>query len=365
MKVLIVNSVCGIRSTGRICVNLADLLEKEGHQVKIAYGRAYIPEECYKYAVRIDGKLGVHASVAHTRLTDKHGFANKRATKKFLAWAEAYDPDLLWLHNLHGYYINVEMLFAWIKSRPRMKVNWTLHDCWAFTGHCSHFTYAGCDQWKSQCKKCPQTSQYPFAYRDNCKNNFDRKKTAFSGVKNMTLITPSYWLADLTRKSFLGQYPVEVQRNKIDTSIFKPTESDFRQRHHLQDKSIILGVANTWNDKKGFSDFIKLAGMISPNEHIVLVGVPKRQIRHLPENILVINYTDSTRSLAEIYTAADVFVNLTYEDNYPTVNLEAQACGTPCLTYRTGGSVESVPPDHVVDVGDVIEMYKKIKHVLS
>jgi len=355
-----INSVCGIRSTGRICTDLATEFERDGHTVKIAYGREGVPEKYQGYAVRIGSDADVRISAVHTRLTDKHGFANKRATKKFLAWAEAYDPDLLWLHNLHGYYINVEMLFAWIKSRPRMQVRWTLHDCWAFTGHCTHFTYAGCDQWKSRCVKCSETREYPAAYKDNCQQNYQRKKAAFTGVANMTLITPSYWLADLAQKSFLGAYPVEVRHNTIDTSVFKPTESNFRQQYHLEGKKIILGVASGWNDKKGLGDFAKLAGILSEDECIVLVGVTEAQKKQLPPAILSITRTDSTRRLAEIYTASDVFVNLTYEDTYPTVNLEAQACGTPCLTYRTGGSVESVPPENVVDVGDLEGMYKLI-----
>lgn len=354
MKILMINSVCGIRSTGRICTDLAKDFEKEGHNVKIAYGRERVPNAFQKYAVRIGTDLGNKISAVHTRITDRHGFANKRATKKFLEWAEEYDPDFLWLHNLHGYYINVEMLFAWIKKRPDMQVKWTLHDCWAFTGHCSYFAFEGCEKWRQECHDCPQKGRYPKALLfDGSRTNYQRKKNAFTGVKNMALITPSQWLAGLVRNSFLAEYPVEVVYNTIDTSVFKPTPSDFRKRYNLENKKIILGVASIWDERKGFDDFLKLSKMIDEKHQIVLVGLNDKQIKSLPRNVIGIKRTNSTQELAEIYTAADVFVNLTYEDNYPTVNLEAKSCGTPVITYHTGGSIESVSEDCVVPQGDL------------
>lgn len=369
MKILQINSVCGIRSTGRICTDIAEALTSQGHEVKIAYGREHVPAKYEKYAIRIGSDFENKLSAIHTRLTDKHAFANKRATQKFLSWAEAYSPDVLWLHNLHGYYIHVGMLFDWIKTRPQMQVKWTLHDCWAFTGHCTHFELIGCDQWQTHCTTCSQTKMYPACFLcGNCKDNFERKKAAFTGVKKMQLITPSRWLANLTRQSFLNEYPVEVIPNTIDQNVFKPTEGDFRRRLALEQKVIVLGVASVWDDRKGLHDFIKLSDMLDDRYTIVLIGLTKKQIKNLPARIVGIERTNSTTELAEIYTAADVFLNLTYEDNFPTVNLEAQACGTPCFTYRTGGSVESVPPENVVAQGDLValreklhELYTKIK----
>ena len=296
-----------------------------------------------------------------TRLFDTHGFGSKHATKEFLKWAEEYKPNLLWLHNLHGYYINVEMLFAWIKKHPEMQVKWTLHDCWAFTGHCSYFTMVKCEQWKSHCSYCSQLRRYPACFvMSSVNKNFERKRKAFTGVKNMTLITPSKWLADLTRQSFLKEYPVEVHYNTIDTNIFKPTPSDFRERYGLQDKFIVLGVANVWEDRKGLFDFYKLAKKLDDRCVIVLIGLSKEQIVNSPSNIIGIQRTNSPQELAKIYTAADVFFNPTYEDNYPTVNLEASACGAQVLTYRTGGSPESVPASNVFEVGDVLSVSKRI-----
>ena len=360
MKVLIINSVCGIRSTGRICTDLAKKFEQQEHMVKIAYGRESVPEEYQKYAIRIGNNMDNKLSAVHTRLTDMHGFANVRATREFLKWVECYNPDLIWLHNLHGYYINVEMLFDWIKLHPDTKVKWTLHDCWAFTGHCSHFTMVKCEQWKTKCLGCAQKRRYPTSLLiDSCKYNFERKKATFTGVKNMTLITPSKWLANLVKQSFLNEYPIEVVYNTVDTDVFKPTTSNFRERFGLQNRKIILGVASAWGERKGLADFIKLSKMLDDRYVIVLVGLTEKQIRGIPKKIISIARTNSSKELAEIYTVADVFFNPTYEDNYPTVNLEAQACGTPVVTYRTGGSVESVPENNVIDVGD-LEMFVKI-----
>ena len=366
MKILFINSVCGIGSTGRICTDLAQKYESEGNEVKIAYGRSgTVPEQYQKYAVRIGSDMDCKLHAIQTRLFDTHGFGSKKATAKFLQWAETYHPDLLWLHNIHGYYINVEMLFTWIKKHPEMQVKWTLHDCWAFTGHCSHFTAVKCEQWKSRCSYCSQLRRYPKCYAmSNVGRNFDRKKAAFTGVSNMELIVPSHWLEGLVKQSFLKEYPVEVVYNTIDTNVFKPTPSDFRERYGLQNKKIVLGVASVWEERKGLNDFIKLAQMLDDNYAIVLVGLTEKQIKQMPKKILGIKRTNSTRELAAIYTAADVFVNLTYEDNYPTVNLEAQACGTPVVTYDTGGCRETIQTDasSVIDVGNVNQLIKCISN---
>lgn len=362
MKALFINAVCGIRSTGRICTDLARELEAQGYEVKIAYSRETVPEQYQKYAVRIGNKLDVYWHALMTRLFDDRGYWSRIATKKFLKWADEYNPDLLWLHNIHDYVINLDMLFDWIKSRPNMQVKWTQHDCWAFTGHCPHFTVAKCEQWKTHCSSCPQRTRFPHdSLINRCSRNYDRKKKAFCGVQNMTLIAPSKWLADLTRESFLKEYKVEVVNNKIDLSVFKPTPSDFKEKYGLSVKHIVLGVSSVWTKEKGYYDFITLRTLLDDSVAIVLVGLKKKQLKKLPRGIIGIRRTNCARELAEIYTTADVFLNLTYEDTYPTVNLEAQACGTPCITYRTGGSPESVPKDNVVDVGDIDGVIKKVQ----
>lgn len=352
MRILLINAVCGIGSTGKICGALAQEYEKQGHTAKIAFGRdGFVPEQFQKYAVRIGGDLDVRLHGLLTRLTDRHGFGSTAATKAFLAWADDYNPDVLWLHNIHGYYINIELLFGWIKSRPDMQVEWTLHDCWTFTGHCAYFDFAGCDRWKTGCHNCPQKSSYPAtALLDSCAYNYKKKRELFTGVPNMTLITPSQWLADLVKESFLKEYPVEVRYNTINTEVFKPTPGDFRERHSLQDKKMILGVASIWEKRKGLDDFIKLAGMLDDSYRIVLVGLTTEQAKQMPANIIAIPRTNSPQELAQIYTAADVFFNPTYEDNYPTVNLEAQACGTRVITYNTGGCRETLTHNNSISI---------------
>ena len=217
MNILWINAVCGTGSTGKICVAQAQQMEQQGHIVRIAYGRdGFVPEQYQKYGVRIGSDLGVRSHGVFTRLTDRHGFASRAATRAFLKWADTFDPQLLWLHNLHGYYINIEMLFHWIKSRPNMQVKWTLHDCWSFTGHCSHFDFIGCQKWKTGCCDCPQKGEYPASVLlDASRNNYGKKKELFTGVPNMTIITPSKWLAGLVKDSFLGGYSVEVEYNTV------------------------------------------------------------------------------------------------------------------------------------------------------
>lgn len=365
MKVLLINSVCGIGSTGKICAAIAERFAQEGHEVKIAYGRdGTVPEKYQHFAVRIGSELGVRIHAVRTRLLDDHGFASEIATRKFLNWAEEYKPDLLWLHNLHGYYLNVEMLFDWIKGHPDMQVKWTLHDCWSFTGHCAHFVVAKCEAWKRGCVNCPEKCYYPASIGlDNSKNNFLRKKKAFTGVPNMTLIVPSQWLAGLVKESFLQEYPVEVHYNTIDTNIFKPTQSTFREKYGLEGKTVILGVASVWTERKGLADFLKLRQLLDDRYAIVLVGLNQQQIGELPDNVIGISRTHNAAELAEIYTAADVLFNPTYEDTYPTVNLEAEACGTRVITYNTGGCAETIkrPDSMVIPVGG----YEKLPQILN
>ena len=355
MKVLLINSVCGIGSTGKIVGALAEEYAAQGHEAVIAYGRdGNVPERYQPYAHRIGSDAHVKASALRSRLLDDHGFANRAATRDFLKWAEGYDPDLLWLHNIHGYYIHVGMLFDWIKSRPHMQVKWTLHDCWAFTGHCAYFTMAGCTRWQSGCGDCPQKNTYPASMLlDRSRANFDRKRLAFTGVPNMTLITPSRWLAGLVQQSFLSEYPVEVCYNTIDREVIRPTPGDFRSRYGLEDKKLILGVASVWEKRKGMEDFLKLRTLLDERYAIVLVGVSEQQRQTLPDGILGITRTHDVRELAEIYTAADVLFNPTYEDNYPTVNLEAESCGTRVITYHTGGCAETIqrPDSLAIPVG--------------
>lgn len=364
MKVLMINSVCGVGSTGRICTDIADMLLSQGHECKIAYGRGEVPEKYRDISVRIDSTFKVYCNVLKSRLFDNEGFNAVGATKKLVRWIKEYDPDVIHLHNIHGYYLNVKILFDYLKTSGK-KIIWTLHDCWAFTGHCTHFQVPHCDKWRTECGKCIRVKDYPKALISHAKRNYKRKKQTFCGVPNLTIVTPSKWLAGVVGQSFLSEYQTVVINNGIDLSVFKPTESDFRERFGLTDKKIILGVAGVWTEKKGFNDFLELAKLIDDRYRIVLVGVNDKQLKMLPSNVIGIKRTNNVKELAEIYTAADVLFNPTYEDNYPTVNLEAQACGTPVITYPTGGSVESVPSENVVNsVNKFYELLRSSKELV-
>lgn len=350
MNILLINSVCGIRSTGRICGELAQLFEEHGHECRIAYGRMdEVPDAYLKYAVRIGSDMDVKLHGIQSMLLDHHGAGSAKATRRFLRWAEEYDPDMVWMHNIHGYYLNIKLLFEWLKSRPRMKVFWTLHDCWSFTGHCAHFDYVGCDRWKNGCHDCPQKKEYPKSlFLDRSKRNWEEKKALFTSLKSqvseglpdsrrreqLQLFTPSEWLAQVVRQSYMGVYPVQAMPNGIDVEVFHPVGSDLRDQYGLQEKKIALGAATTWYERKGYGVFLELAKLLDESWRIVLIGVNEQQKKELPDNVLGIPRTNSTEELAKWYTAADVFLNPSFEETMGLTTVEALACGTPAIVFN-------------------------------
>ena len=330
-------------STGAVMRRVAEERRAAGDDCWETWGRGRAAENDRE--LNFGSKAGVYIDALLTRLDDRAGFHSRAATRRLLAKLDEIDPDVVHLHNLHGYYVNVEMLFGWLASH-RCQVRWTLHDCWAFTGHCAHFTYVGCDRWREGCHDCPQKGVYPASYLlDSSARNWKDKRRIFTSIphERMMLVTPSRWLEEMAGQSFLKGYSVEVRHNTVDASIFRPAPSDFRECHGIGDRFMVLGVASPWTERKGLADFTRLAGELDHERFaIVLVGLSERQIKELPQGVIGLTRTDSPRELAEIYTAADVFFNPTREDNYPTVNLEAQACGTPVVTYDVGGCAETL-----------------------
>ena len=355
MKVLFINAVCGTGSTGNMIAGLISRLRQNDDEGLVAFGvgtaRKVLPEESFKF----NNKAGYYLHNAMSRLTDHTGLYSCLQTRKLLRKIEAFDPDVIHLHNLHGYYVNYEMLFRYLKEKKK-PVIWTLHDCWAMTGHCTHFVGAECEQWKTSCKTCPLLREYPICYtRGDVAGNYTRKKNAFTSLDNMMIVTPSRWLGELAEQSFLGKYPVTVIPNGVDTEIFQPWKNEIRKQYGLEEKKIVLGVANVWNQKKGLQDFCKLAAYLPENYQIILVGLQEQQIQQLPGNIIGISRTENAVELAAYYCVADVFVNPTYEDTLPTVNLEAQFCGTAVVSYDVCGCPETVQPGcgELVPCGDV------------
>lgn len=370
MKTLLqINSVINTGSTGRIAEEIGQKAIAAGWKSYIAYGReSNRPSQSLKIRIGDDWDIRLHG--LHTRLFDNHslGLSSRGATKKLISQIEEIKPDIIHLHNLHGYYLNIELLFNYLATKD-IPIVWTLHDCWSFTGNCTYFSFVGCDKWKTECHSCPQTKTYPASLiLDRSRKNFLEKCALFNSVNNLTLVPVSNWLKNYIKESFLSKHNVKTIHNGIGLENFKPSSDNGAIRHKYglnRDDIIILGVASPWAKRKGFADFIELSSMIDSNTKIILVGLSDKKLKELPPNIIGIKRTDSVEELAELYSMSNLFCNLTYEDNYPTTNLEAIACGTPTLTYRTGGSVESVTNEtgFIVDQGDLKGVLKAIERV--
>lgn len=340
MKIAEINTV-HYGSTGKIMLQIAQTARTHGHTV-VTFSKRWKPhpqENPNHFYIGTFAENVLHRIGAP--LTGREGFYSYWSTKRLLKQLDSLNPDILHLHNLHGWYLNYGLLFQYIK-KTKVPVVWTLHDCWAFTGHCPYFTMVKCEKWKTGCGQCPQYRSYPQSWWDHSKAMWTWKKAWFTGVSDLTIVTPSQWLADLVKESFLREYPVKVIHNGIDLSVFQPTAGSFRVKYHCEGKYIILGVAFGWEKRKGLDVFYELSKRLDEKYQIVLVGTNKALDKDLPANIISIHKTQNQRELAEIYTAADLLVNPTREDNYPTVNLESLACGTPVLTFQTGGSPETV-----------------------
>lgn len=353
MKVVQINTF-SYKAAGNIMMNLHNAMINEGIESYVAWGRGRKAENKHEYYMNDD--LGVKMHGLYTRITDKHGFASVSSTKKLLKWIDNINPDIIHLHCIHGYYINIELLFNYIKEK-NIRVIWTQHDCWAFTGHCAYFDATGCEKWKNGCRNCKQLDTYPSSkIMDNSLWNWNMKKNLFSDL-NMTIVTPCHWLSKVIKNSYLGNYQIRVIYNGIDTEIFKHTNSLFKEKYHLEDKKIILGVASEWTERKGLRDLLKLNEILDLDKYkIVIVGVTNKQKKKLKNNIIALNRTENIQELVDIYSASYIYFNPTYEDNFPTTNLEALACGTPVITYKTGGSPECIinkKNGAIVNKGDI------------
>lgn len=349
-------------STGSIMRQIDKDAQANGFETYMFWGRGKKSLDSHKQKFSSDISVLLH--VIGARIFDRAGFFSKRDTLKLLTILDEINPDIVHLHGLQGYYINVPLIFDWL-SNKKCKTYITLHDCWLFTGHCPYFSMIKCDKWKTHCMNCPQKSYYPKSVLfDSSYKNFEEKKESVLQLdkNNTTIICPSNWMAELARNSFLSKFNIIVKHNKINLSIFRPMRSDFKLIYNLENKIMILGVASEWTKRKGLNDFFKLNDMINSNYQIVLVGLTEKQIKKCPKNIIALQRTENQIELAKIYNAADVFVNPTYEDNYPTVNLEAEACGTPVYTYNTGGSPETIQLEEskVFNQGDIFNLAKAL-----
>ena len=316
----------------------------------------------------VGGKLSVAVHGLWTRLTDRHGLASWGATRKFIQEIEILKPDVIHIHNIHGYFLNFKMLFEYLEKAD-IPVIWTVHDCWLYTGHCYYYSSVRCDKWQTGCGNCPQQKAFPTSwFMDQSKKNHNDKDKAFNSIKDkLTIVPVSEWIRGEMSHSFLKDCRFQVIHNGIDLDVFdvQPDDKAVREKYNLGNKKIILGLASIWCKEKGWDDFVEMSGMLNEDEVIVMVGVSEEQMKRLPSNVVAIRRTENVRQLAELYSAATAFVNPTWQDNYPTVNLEAIACGTPVVTYRTGGSIEAVTDKtgFVVEQGDVKGLLEAVRRI--
>ncbi len=365
MKYLFINVTAGVGSTGQLVLKAARELQAAGNQCLIAYGReAGNCGDVETLAIGTPRNCQLHA-LQH-RILGTGGFGSKAATKAFLTEIREYDPDVIWLHNLHGYYIHVGLLFDYLRTCGK-RIIWTLHDCWAFTGNCPYFTYAGCEKWRTGCGSCPQRGLYPKCTLDATKENYRRKKDLFTGIPQLSIQVPSQWLGDLVSQSFLKDYPLCVVPNEADSIVFHPTPSRLRETYHLEGKFLVLGAANVWEPRKGLADFVRLDSLLPDSCKIVLIGIPAELKKSIPGSILALPRTRNAQELAQWYTAADVFVSPSVEETFGMTVLEAALCGTVPLVYRStaceevaraqGGIIADRGPEHLAEA--ILQLQKE------
>lgn len=364
MKTLLqINPVLRVNtSTGRIMQEIGELAMQHGWRSCIAYskGRDGI-KSCQSEVIPVGNKWSTIWHGLETRLFDRHGLASNEATRLFVKQIQELKPDVIHIHNIHGYFLNYQILFDFL-AKSNIPVVWTVHDCWLYTGHCYYYSYAGCNKWQTGCGHCPQKKEFPASWLiDRSHQNYEDKKQAFTSLPldQLTIVPVSEWIREEMQYSFFRNNQFHVIHNGINTNIFNIYNPEqVKQKYELNGKHILLGVASIWSREKGFDDCIQMADLLHPDEMLVLVGVRPEQQKKLKKNMLGIPRTENIHQLAELYAAADAFINPTWQDNYPTVNLEAIACGTPVVTYRTGGSIEAITDQtgFIVPQGNVKEM---------
>lgn len=355
MKVLQINATANWGSTGKIADQIGLISKEHGWESYLAYGRYMAPST--NKLIHIGFKITPYLHFVEQRIFDNEGQCSRLETKKLIKQIKQIKPDIIHLHNIHDHYLNFKLLFEYLNGID-IKVVWTFHDCWAITGHCMHFVTKNCNRWITGCYDCPMKREYPRTFLDRSKQNWELKKRLFSENKNLTIVACSNWIADFVKKSYLSQKHLEVIHNGCDIKLFAP------QKRQYSEKYRIIAVSSVWYPNKGELDIYKLRSMLPEDEYeITMVGLSAEQVKKLPYAIIGIQRTQNVQELAKLYSDADVLINPTYEDNFPTVNIEALACGTPVITYRTGGSPEAVDEltGSVVDQGNLAALCKEIQ----
>lgn len=364
MRVFQLNTFCGVKSTGRIAAEIAKLVKNDGGECLIGYGVPGISPDSEPFAYRIGTPVERKLHGAMRKLLDAEGCGSVLGTRQLIREMRAFAPDLIHLHNLHGCYLNLAMLFDELAAMNKPVV-WTLHDCWPFTGHCAYFDYVGCDRWQSQCHDCPQKASYPTCIGlSRAKQNFERKKQLFTQLQNLTFVAPCQWMTQPLSQSFLKRYPVRVIPNGVNLTVFKPVDSDLRTHYGIGEKKIVLSVASEWDERKGLRYLLEARQKMGSEYCFVVIGLSEQQAADLPDGMIGLTHTANADELAAWYTATDCLANPTMEDNMPMVNLEALACGTPVAVFATGGCPEAVGEcGQVIPQGNVDALCEAIRQL--
>ncbi|MBE5801189.1 MAG: glycosyltransferase [Clostridiales bacterium] len=355
MRIYQLNTFCGIKSTGKIALEIANLVKEDGGECRIGYGAGDVPPEAAPYAYRIGNPLERKIHGAIRKLFDAEGYGSYHGTQRLIHDIRDFSPDLIHLHNIHGAYLHIPSLFTYLQE-AKVPVLWTLHDCWPFTGHCAYFDASGCQQWLSECNHCPSQRQYPVCLGiDGSRRNHRMKKRVLCKPEDMTFVLPCQWLNSHFSRSYLSHYPTRVIYNGVNRDVFHPVESKLRTKYGLKGKKVVLSVASDWDERKGLSYLIEAAQKMGESFTFVLIGLTSAQIEQLPQGMIGLTNTADSMELAAWYSTADCFANPTLEDNMPMVNLEALACGTPVVVFSTGGCPEAVTPECglIVPKGDL------------
>ncbi len=365
MKRLLQINTCITQSTGRIAQQIGEKAISDGWESYIAFPARAPKVESKSKLIVIGTKVDQYVHALMTRIFDCCGFLSRRATKQLIKQIEAIHPNVIHLHNIHGYYLNIPVLFDYLK-KSGIPVVWTLHDCWAFTGHCVHYTCVSCFKWKSECYDCPRKKTYPNSFLlDRSKQNFELKKRAYENMPNITLVPVSHWLGREVYQSMLGKYSIHVIQNGIDVNVFRPRRESVagvRERYGLCGKYVVLGVATGWSEEVGLSTFFCLRKQLSADFAIVMVGCTPNILKQLPDGIIGISRTNNVDELAEIYSAADILFNASYQETFGLVTAEAMACGTPVIVYDSTACSEIVTSEtgYIAEVKDEIQVLNYI-----
>lgn len=359
-KLLEINTTANYGSTGHIAESIGTYMQSKGWLSYIAYGRHANASPLLP--IKIGTNFDIYTHVLYTRLFDRHGYASNKATRKLAETIREIKPDIIHLHNIHGYYLNIDILFTELQ-KIGIPVVWTLHDCWSFTGHCAYFDNVNCHKWQTHCERCPQKHSYPASWLiDNSAKNYLDKQRLFTSLNNLTIVTVSQWLENLVHKSFFHNNVITTIHNGVDTNLFQPIKTTIKEQLSISNNIMLLGVANQWEPRKRLNDYIQLSKYLNDKYKIVLVGLTKKQLKHLPKNIIGLPRTASIKDLVALYSAADIVLNLSVEETFGMTTIEGFSCGTPSIVYNKTASPELITPQtgYIVEPGDFTELRNKI-----